>query len=280
MRVLITGAAGQLGTDLVRTCQEAGDAVVACTRKELDLTDRDSVLAAITSTRPDVVLNAGAWTAVDACETDPDRAYRTNSMGVRWVTDAARVVGSHVVHVSTDYVFDGTKDEPYHEWDDPNPRSVYGRSKLGGEREADPSHTIVRTSWVCGAHGPNMVKTVLALIDQPELAFVDDQHGCPSFTADLAPAIRRLAVARMAGTFHVTNQGATTWYGFVRDVLEVAGADPGKVRPIKTSDLDPPRLAPRPANSVLDNAAWRHVGLPLLPHYREPLDRLVQELRS
>jgi dTDP-4-dehydrorhamnose reductase len=201
-------------------------------------------------------------------------------MGVRWVTEAARLAGSHVLHVSTDYVFDGTKVEPYHEWDDPNPQSVYGRSKLGGEHEADPSHTIVRTSWVCGAHGPNMVKTVLALLDQPELAFVDDQRGCPSFTADLAPALRRLAVARMAGTFHVTNQGPTTWYGFVRDILELAGSDPSKVRPIATAELDPPRPAPRPANSVLDNAALRHAGLPLLPHYRDALDRLVRELRT
>ena len=280
MRVLVTGAKGQLGNDLVRTCQAAGDEVVACSRAELDLTDRDSVLAAVTSTRPDVVLNAGAWTAVDACESDPDRAYRTNAMGVRWLTEAARITGSHVLHVSTDYVFDGTKVEPYHEWDDPNPRSVYGRSKLGGEREADPSHTIVRTAWVCGAHGPNMVKTVLALLDKPELAFVDDQHGCPSFTADLAPALRRLAVARMPGTFHVTNQGPTTWYGYVRDVLELAGSDPSKVRPISTAELDPPRAAPRPANSVLDNAALRHAGLPLLPHYRDALDRLVRELRT
>jgi dTDP-4-dehydrorhamnose reductase len=280
MRVLVTGAKGQLGTDLVRTCREAGDEVIACARTELDLTDRDSVLSAITSTRPEVVLHAGAWTAVDACESDPDRAFSTNAMGSRWVTEAARLTGSHVLHVSTDYVFDGTKPEPYHEWDDPNPQSVYGRSKLGGEREADPSHTVVRTSWVCGAHGPNMVKTVLALIDQPELAFVDDQRGCPSFTADLAPALRQLAVARMAGTFHVTNQGATTWYGFVRDILELAGSDPGKVRAIATSDLDPARVAPRPANSVLDNAALRHLGLPTLPHYREPLERLVRALRS
>jgi len=238
------------------------------------------VLSAITSSRPDVVLNAGAWTAVDACETDPDRAYRTNAMGVRWVSEAARIIGAHALHVSTDYVFDGTKADPYHEWDDPNPQSVYGRSKLGGEREADPTHTIVRTAWVCGAHGPNMVKTVLALLEQPELAFVDDQRGCPSFTADLAPMLRRLAVARMAGTFHVTNQGPTTWYGFVRDILEVAGSDPSKVRPITTADLDPPRAAPRPANSVLDNAALRHVGLPLLPHYRDALERLVRDLRS
>ena len=280
MRVLITGAQGQLGTDLVKTCTEAGDEVVACGRAELDLMDRDSVMSAITSARPDVVLNAGAWTAVDACESDPDRAYLTNALGVRWVAEAARVVDAHVVHVSTDYVFDGTKPEPYHEWDEPAPRSVYGRSKLGGERELDPAHTIVRTAWVCGAHGPNMVKTVLALRQQPELAFVDDQHGCPSVTADLAPAIRRLAAGRLAGTFHLTNQGATTWYGFVREILEVSGADPAKVRPITTAELDPPRPAPRPANSVLDNAALRLMGLPPLPHYRDALDRLVRELRA
>jgi len=278
VRVLVTGAAGQLGHDLVRTCTEAGDEVIACSSTDLDLGDRDSVAQAITGTAPDVVVNAGAWTAVDDCEADPDRAWRVNALGVRWVADAARRVGAHVVHVSTDYVFDGTKTTPYVEWDQPNPRSSYGRSKLGGERELDPSHAVVRTAWVCGAHGRNMVKTVLSLADRPELAFVDDQQGCPTFTADLAPAIRRLAVQRLPGTFHVTNQGTTTWYGFVRDILELAGHDPGKVRPIATADLDPPRPAPRPANSVLDNAALRLGGLPLLPHYRDSLDRLLVEL--
>ena len=278
MRVLVTGASGQLGAEVVRTCTDAGDEVVACGRADLDLTDRDSVLAAITSTRPDAVINAAAWTAVDACESDPERAFATNALGVRWVTEASRLAGAHVVHVSTDYVFDGTKAEPYHEWDEPAPRSVYGTSKLGGEREVDPSHTIARTAWVCGAHGPNMVKTVLGLLDRPELAFVDDQHGCPTFTADLAPALRRLAVARAPGTFHVTNQGATTWYGFVREILGRAGADPDKVRPIATHELDPPRPAPRPANSVLDNAALRIGGFPLLPHYRDALERLMLEL--
>lgn len=278
MRVLVTGAGGQLGHDLVRVCTDAGDEVVACDRATLDLGDRDSVAQAITGTAPDVVVNAGAWTAVDDCEGDPDRAWRINTLGVRWVADAARRVGAHVVHVSTDYVFDGTKPEPYVEWDRPNPASAYGRSKLGGETEVDPASAIVRTAWVCGAHGGNMVKTVLRLADQPELAFVDDQRGCPTFTADLAGAIRRLAVARLPGTFHVTNQGDTTWYGFVRDILAGAGHDPGKVRPISTAELDPPRPAPRPANSVLDNAALRLTGLPLLPHYRDSLDRLLEEL--
>jgi len=278
MRILITGAAGQLGSDLVRHCTEAGDDVIACTSAQLDLGHRDSVARAITGARPDVVVNAGAWTAVDACETDPDKAWRINALGVRWVTDAARTAGAHVIQVSTDYVFDGTKPEPYVEWDPTNPTSAYGRSKLGGEQEVDPAHAIVRTAWVCGAHGSNMVKTVLGLADRPELAFVDDQRGSPTFTADLAPAIRRLAVDRFPGTFHVTNQGEVSWFGFVQEILGQAGHDPGIVRPIRTADLDPPRPAPRPANSVLDNAVFRLAGLPLLPHYRESLDRLLQEL--
>jgi dTDP-4-dehydrorhamnose reductase len=281
MRLLITGAAGQLGTDLALTCTAAGDEVVACGRAELDLADRDSVYQAILGVQPDVVIHAGAWTAVDACESEPEKAFHVNALGTEWVADASRRAGAHLVAVSTDYVFDGTKPEPYHEWDRPNPQSVYGRSKWAGEHAVAvhaPGSCVVRTAWVCGAHGHNMLKTVLGLLDRPELAFVDDQRGCPSFTSDLAPAIRELAVARVPGLFHVTNQGATTWYGFVRDILDAAGADPGKVRPITTADLDPPRSAPRPANSVLDNAALRMGGFGLLPHYRDSLDRLVQEL--
>ena len=280
MKVLVTGAAGQLGHDLVAACQAAGDEVIACDRVAVDLGDRDSVLAAITGTAPDVVVNAGAWTAVDACEADPDRAWRVNALGVRHVMDAARRVGAHVCHVSTDYVFDGTKLDPYVEWDRPNPQSAYGRSKWGGEQEVDPGSTVVRTSWVCGEHGHNMVKTVLSLADRPELAFVDDQRGSPTFTADLAVAIRRLVVERRPGRFHVTNQGDTSWYELVRDVLAAAGHDPGKVRPIKTDELDPPRPAARPANSVLDNAALRLSDLPLLPHYRDSLARLVARLTA
>lgn len=281
MRVLITGAGGQLGHALVGTCTEAGDDVIACDRARLDLTDRDAVYQAITATQPDVVLHAGAWTAVDACEADPERAFHTNALGTEWVADASRRVGAHLVAVSTDYVFDGTKPDPYQEWDRPNPQSVYGRSKWAGEQAVAahaPGAAIVRTSWVCGARGSNVVRTVLGLIDRPELAFVDDQRGCPTFTADLAPMIRRIAVDRRVGIHHVTNQGATTWYGFARDILELTGHDPGKVRPIATAELVPPRAAPRPANSMLDNAMLRLGGLGLLPHYRASLDRLLRDL--
>ena len=189
------------------------------------------------------------------------------------------------MYISTDYVFDGTEERPYLEWDPPNPRSVYGRSKLGGELEvhavAGPSSTVVRTAWVSGAHGANMVKTVLRLAagnpDGP-LRFVDDQHGCPTFTADLAQAVVRLALDRRPGTFHVTNQGETTWYGFARAVLEAAGSDPDRVEPIATSELTPARPAERPANSRLDNAALRLSGLPMLPMWTDSLARLVAAL--
>ncbi len=284
MKVLITGAGGQLGRDLHSHCEAEGDEVVAGTHATLDVGDRDAVYQAVTTVQPDVVLHVGAYTAVDACESDPDTAYRVNALGTRWVADASRQVGAHVCYVSTDYVFDGTKDTPYVEWDRPNPQSVYGRSKWGGEHElaahAAGDCSVVRTSWVCGEHGANMVKTVLKLADQPELAFVDDQRGHPSFTADLAVGIRRLVAARVPGLFHMTNQGAVSWYEFVQAILSSAGHDPAKVRPIKTADLDPPRPAPRPANSVLDNAALRLAGFPLLPHYRESLDRLVARLTT
>jgi dTDP-4-dehydrorhamnose reductase len=283
VKVLITGAGGQLGRDLALHCEAAGDDVVAATHGTLDVGDRDATYQAVLGVCPDVVIHAAAWTAVDACEGDPARAYRVNALGTRWVADASRRAGAQLCYVSTDYVFDGTKHDPYVEWDRPNPQSVYGASKLGGEHEVAhhaPGACVVRTSWVCGEHGRNMVKTVLGLVDRPELAFVDDQRGCPSFTADLAVAIRWLAASHLPGLFHVTNQGAVSWYEFVRDILVAAGHDPAKVRPISTAELDPPRPAPRPANSVLDNAALRLAGFPLLPHYRDSLAALVKRLTA
>ena len=150
--------------------------------------DRDAVLTTFSAFRPELVLHGGAFTAVERCETEVDVAYAVNAIGTRHIAEAAALVGAHVVYVSTDYVFDGTSDRPYREWDAPNPTSVYGASKLAGERECRPGSTIVRTSWLCGAHGNNMVRTALRLADgEGELRFVDDQHGSPTFTADLAP---------------------------------------------------------------------------------------------
>ncbi len=194
-----------------------------------------------------------------------------------------RRVGAHLVHVSTDYVFDGTLDRPYREDDATNPQSVYGRSKLAGERAAaevlGDAVTIVRTSWVCGEHGNNMVKLVrrLAATGNP-MSFVDDQRGCPTFTADLAPALRSLAIERPGGIFHLTNAGSVSWYEFVREILTASGHDPEMVSPISTAELDPPRPAPRPANSVLDNARWLAEGRAPLRDFRAPLAELVARL--
>jgi dTDP-4-dehydrorhamnose reductase len=276
-RVLITGARGQLGRELTDVFADTD--VVAVGHDRLDVADRDAVLGAITVLRPDVVVHAAAWTAVDACEADPDRAFAANALGCRHVAEGARRVGAHVLQVSTDYVFDGTKPGPYHEWDTPNPASVYGQSKRGGELEADPSSTVVRTSWVFGRHGANMVKTVLRLAAEPgELTFVDDQRGCPTSAGDLATVIRHLALERLPGMFHVTNQGPTTWYELAREILRQSGGDPARVTPVTTAAFNLP--APRPMNSVLDNAALRLSGLALLPDHREPLARLVKELTS
>jgi dTDP-4-dehydrorhamnose reductase len=283
LKILITGAGGQLGTDLTRLATEdAHHHVVAADHAHLDTGDRDAVLSTVTTLRPDLILHAAAWTAVDACESDPDRAWRDNTLACRYLAEAAAGTGAHLVSISTDYVFDGASPNPYTEWDQPSPRSMYGRSKLAGEfevRAVRPEATVVRTSWVCGPHGANVVKTVLRLAARGgPLRFVDDQRGCPTFTGDLAGMLLRLGVARRPGLFHVTNQGPTTWFQFARDVVAAAGLDPAMVEPIATRELQPPRPAPRPANSVLDNTALRVEGIPLLPDHHEPLERTVKAL--
>jgi dTDP-4-dehydrorhamnose reductase len=284
VRLLVTGAAGQLGREVLAVATAAGDDVVGADHAALDVTDRDAVLGAITTWRPDAVIHTAAWTAVDACESDPERALRANGLAVRWVVEACDRAGAHLVHVSTDYVFDGTRATPYREWDATNPQSVYGASKLAGEREAavlGAAATVVRTSWLSGGEGPNIVRTILRLAgERDELAFVDDQRGHPTFAGDLAPMLRRLALDRRSGVHHVTNQGAVSWFEFAREVLAAAGRDPQVVRPIATGDLDPPRPAPRPANSVLDNAVLRAAGLALLRDFRAPLHELVAHLTS
>lgn len=282
MRILVTGSAGQLGTEL-RTLLAARPhhEVLAMDLPEHDLTDRDHVLAVLTTWRPELVLHAAAFTAVDVCETEVETAYRVNCAATRFVADGARRVGAHVVYVSTDYVFDGTKPDPYVEWDPPCPVSVYGRTKLGGELEIDPAWTIARTSWVCSPHGNNMVKTLLRLAaGDGDVAFVDDQIGRPTFASDLAAMVLELGVQRVPGIFHTTNSGVVSWYGFAREVFAAAGHDPDRVAPISTAELQPPRPAPRPANSVLDDTAWRYHGFEPARDFREPLAEVVAELSS
>src|SRR5262245_57596352 len=203
MRVLVTGAGGQVGADVVRCCAAAGDDVTGLDHGALDVTDRDAVLAVVTTVRPDAVVHCAAWTAVDACEGDPARAFAHNALAVRWVAEACRRADSHLVHLSTDYVFSGELSRPYVEWDATGPLNVYGAAKLAGEQEAAAAGigaTIVRTSWVLGERGPNMLTTILRLLgERPTLSFVDDQLGHITFTGDLALAIRRLAVDRRPG---------------------------------------------------------------------------------
>ncbi len=279
MRVLVTGAAGQLGHDVAAKLAASGHEPISARRQELDVSQRDQVLSAVSAIRPDTVVNCAAYTAVDACETEADRAYQVNAFAVRHLAEAARRFNAHFCHVSTDYVFSGNKADPYHEWDRPDPQSVYGASKLAGEREAGEAATVVRTSWLCGRHGSNMVGTVLRLAaeDSP-LRFVSDQRGSPSFTEEVSAVIERLCADRRPGLYHVANQGDVSWYEFAREVMAAAGHDPDRVEPISTADLQTPRPAPRPANSALENRALALAGMRSPGDFREPLKRLVAEL--
>lgn len=281
MKILVTGAKGQLGTELMRVCAEAGDEVVGIDIDSVDITSRIAVHEALAEIRPDAIIHGAAFTAVDACESQPDTAMLVNGTAVEYIVEAADAIGAHLVQVSTDYVFDGTKVGPYVESDAPNPRSVYGSTKLAGERAAltYPSAAVARTSWVCGFHGGNMVKTVFKLArERDTLSFVTDQVGHPTFTSDLAPMLHRLAVDRRTGVFHTTNQGAVSWCEFVREIVRLMGLDPAMVHGITTDQLQPPRPAARPANSVLENRAWREAGYAPSRDFREPLAELLTKL--
>jgi dTDP-4-dehydrorhamnose reductase len=276
VKVLVTGAGGQLGRELVTAFGGRGREVIAADHAALDVGDRDAAVGAITALQPDLIVHPAAWADVDGCEGDPDRAYRVNAMGVRHVADGARRVGAHVVAISTDYVFDGETDRAYVEWDACNPLSVYGRSKRAGELEVDPGWSIIRTTWLFG-RDTGLVRTILDLAaTRPELRFAHDQLACPTSVTDLAPMIRDLALGRLPGIFHVTNGGATSPYDLACAVMAAAGHDTDRVRPVRASELG--RLAPRPPRSDLDNAALRLSGIPLLPDHHEPVERLVKEL--
>lgn len=277
-KILITGANGQLGHDLALRCRTDGDEVTALGHIDLDIADPAAVSAMLDQVRPDIVVNCAAWTDVDGCESDPEWAQRVNADAVGFLAAAAHQVGAHLVQISTDYVFDGTLERPYREDDRPNPLSVYGTTKLAGERSAGADATIIRTSWVCGIAGNNMVKTVLRLATtHPTLSFVDDQFGNPSFTFDLAGPVRQLAVARHAGIYHVTNStpdnAGISWYRFACDIVAAIGRDPDMVKPIPTVDLQPARPATRPANGVLDNTKTGRVR-----DYRAGLEELLASL--
>ena len=270
MRVLITGAAGMLGRDLIGASVDAGNAVAALPRAELEITDPEAVRSAVHAARPDVVFNCAAYTNVDGCETNVETAFAVNAEGAGNVARVCAEAGAWIVHVSSDYVFDGSKREPYVESDAPGPLSQYGRSKLAGERavaQAAPNaHTIVRSSWLFGAHGPCFPSTILRLAaERDQLSVVDDQVGCPTFTAHLAGAVLALGAERAVGVVHVAAGGHCSWYEFAEAIVEAAGVA-CEVKPAGTDDLDRP--APRPAYSVLRS---ERPGLPRLPDWRDGL---------
>lgn len=271
-KLLITGAAGQLGQALVECGRRQGWEVVATDAHDLDITDAGVVLRELSRQRPELVINAAAATRVDDLESDPDEALRVNSLGPRNLAVACRRLGLKLVHLSTDYVFDGAKPGPYVEWDQTGPLSVYGRSKLLGEewvRQQCPDHFIVRTAWLYGLPGPNFVTAILArgrsLGPAGELKVVHDQRGTPTSTLALAPQLLALAATEAFGTYHATCQGETTWYEFACLILETAGI-PVRVTPCTTAEY--PLPAPRPANSILANRLLQVAGLDLMPAWQ------------
>ncbi len=279
MKVLVTGAEGQLGQALCRRL--GGDLAWAGGRAELDVRDADAVRTLVEEIRPDVVINASAYNQVDAAEAEPGEAMAVNAEGPLHLARACRDHGALIVHVSTDYVFDGRRSEPYGEEDRPNPTSAYGVSKLAGEllvASAAPEYLLVRTSGVFGAGGSkgkggSFVERILARARAGEpLRVVADQVFSPTYAPDLAAGMLSLVEARARGLFHLTNQGACTWNEMATAALEMAGPRV-PVQAIRTEDLGAP--ARRPAYSVLDNARYRALGLAPLRPWREALREML-----
>ncbi len=288
-RLLVTGARGQLGSDLLRSAAAAQVEATGLGSKELDITDAGAVEAAVAAFAaaagegPAVVINAAAYTAVDAAETDRDAAFAGNVTGPANLAKAAAAHGVGLIHVSTDYVFPGDARTPYEIDDATGPRSVYGSTKLDGERAvlaAHPDAHVVRTAWVYGISGANFVKTMARLeATHDTITVVDDQRGSPTLSADLADGLVELAGLTVpGGVLHATGGGETTWFGLARAVFAELGADPGRVLPTTTDAF--PRPAPRPAYSVLSGRAWQQVGLTPLRDWREALAAVFASHRA
>jgi dTDP-4-dehydrorhamnose reductase len=271
MRLLITGAAGMLGLDVQAAAAAAGHEALALSHADLDVADRAAVERAVSEAAPDAVINCAAYTNVDRAETDARTAASVNGDGAGHVAAAAAQAGAWLVHVSSDYVFDGSNTEPYVESDPARPLSVYGRTKLEGElavaAHAPGSHTIARSSWLFGAGGACFPATMLRLArERDELTVVDDQIGCPTFTGDLAPALVQLSVTRPLGVLHVAAAGHCSWFEFAREIMELTHTGV-EVRPGSTAELGRP--APRPAYSVIRSE--RPDEAPALPDWHEGL---------
>lgn len=285
-RWLVTGAGGMLGRDVVAALLAGGRRVTALSRAYLDITDPVAVADAVaTHAGPGgVVVNCAAFTAVDAAETAEPAAFRLNAVAPALLAAGCAAVGARMVHVSTDYVFDGSSDEPYAESAVPAPASAYGRTKAAGEwavRAALPdSSWTVRTAWLYGEHGGNFVRTMLRLAgERDRVSVVEDQTGQPTWAGEVAASIVRLVDGGAApGTYHATAAGSTTWFGLTRRVFALAGLDPDRVRPTTTEAF--PRPAPRPVSSVLGHGAWAAAGLAAPADWDETLTRVFPTLHA
>jgi dTDP-4-dehydrorhamnose reductase len=278
-KVLITGGAGQLGSDVRYELSEKVD-TVSVDIPDFDITDLEATVRYLRSVGPSDVVHCAALTDVDACESHQDQAYAVNSIGTRNVAIATRKVGARFIYISTDYVFEGTQPVPYVEFDEPNPRTVYGKSKLMGERYVQQQlheYFIVRIAWLYGRAGRNFVKTILRLARGSEpLRVVNDQYGTPTWTIDVVRQLQHLLETETYGTYHATSQGSCSWYDFARAILEEAGID-APIVPVATEEF--PRPAPRPRNSVLDNYLLRLQGMDLMPPWRESLSEFMAQTR-
>ncbi|MCM3150877.1 dTDP-4-dehydrorhamnose reductase [Priestia megaterium] len=275
-KVLITGANGQLGKELVELFTEKGFEVYGFGRDKMDITNQAQVQEVISTLKPNIVLHSAAHTQVDLAESEPEQAFSINAYGTRNVAVAAEAAGAKLVYVSTDYVFDGTNDEPYNEFSPTSPLGVYGKSKLAGEQFVRDLHSkffIVRTSWVYGKHGANFVKTMLKLgKERKELSVVADQRGCPTYTLDLANAILELVNTEKYGVYHVSNSGNCSWFEFAKAIFEEAKLDV-VVNPCTTKEF--PRPAARPENSVLQHMSLEVNGFSRMRDWKSGLTHFI-----
>ena len=282
MRILLTGRNGQVGWELERKLAPLGE-VIATDRATLDLADPDQIRRAVREARPEVIVNAAAYTAVDQAEREPEIAFAVNATAPRVLAEETERIGALLVHYSTDYVFDGKKSAPYLEDDSPAPLNVYGRSKLAGEEAVGRSgchHIVLRTSWVYGARGRNFLLTVLRLAkERPELRIVADQIGAPTWCRALAEATKEIISGALddlsaSGLYHATNGGETSWFEFAVEILRIAGIET-PVRPIATAEYPTPAV--RPANSRLQNSKLRSVFGLSLPDWRSSLAQCMKD---
>jgi dTDP-4-dehydrorhamnose reductase len=278
MRWLITGAHGQLGTHLVAqlAAMGAGDEVTALGRSDLDITDAAAVHAAVRAASPDIVVNAAAYTAVDAAEADEEVAFSVNATAVEHLGRAAETAGARLIQVSTDYVFSGRAERPYEPTDPTGPRTAYGRSKLAGESaaRAHGGH-VVRTAWVYGGPGANFVDTMARLAtERPTVDVVSDQIGSPTYVADLAAGLLELGRSALApSVLHYANAGQASWYELARAVFARTGHDPDRVHAVDSAQFV--RAAPRPSWSVLSTDVWSRSGLTAPPSWTDALRRCL-----